>query len=442
MKMLNVKTGLLAVLAAVVCSTGTYAQSEQILRPSRDFPWERDVPSLEYVSGGNLHLKWWDSVRDFPVEFPEFWQFSHSFDAPIQALKFEPIEGGQAITLPVLGVPGVASPTERLQSLCQSGLGMFGRRAVVRVDARQFGVTTTTSKTFRVTPVGIHNENAESIVVSFNFRSYSQPIVLQEGQPMLNSIRNISSSYWLMGRFDNRLVVQFAGVQKPLKGLRLRPTTGGKAYFLQIPANQQSIGGNSGFLTTEFNGADLNLAANSQTTFDLTLVAENNLESVPFRLTLNSKMTNQFQQSLADLRAQEIISSVLPIQFNQSIGNGGLSVYSLENFQTYARVRVALRSQFSSTTDRNLVLTAIAEGFIQISDDLGNAYPVQADVTRDGQCGMRPIYNGTDFSLLLGAPLNQAAQSLVLKFQATPEAAARLAEPFKSGFRVVLPLRR
>jgi hypothetical protein len=55
---------------------------------------------------------------------------------------------------------------------------------------------------------------------------------------------------------------------------------------------------------------------------------------------------------------------------------------------------------------------------------------------------MRPVYNGTDFSLLLGAPLHQAAQSLVFKFQATPEAAARLAEPFKSGFRVVLPIRR
>jgi hypothetical protein len=437
-----VKKKIFAVFVSLLCASTVLAQTEQIIRPSSEFPWERDVPALEYNGGNTLHLQWWDSVREFPIEFPEFWQFNHSFNAPIQALKFEPIEGGQAVTLPVLGPGGLATPTERLQSLCQSGLGMFGRRAAVRLEARQFGVTQTSAKTFRITPVGFNNESAESVVVSFNFRSYSQATELRAGQPLLYSIRNLSSTYWLMGRFDNRLVVQFDKVQRPLKGLRLRPTAGGKAYFLQIPANQQSIGGNSGFLTTEFNGADLNLAANTQTTFDLTLVAENNLESAPFRLTLNSKMTNQFQQSIADLRAQETLTSVFPIQFNQSFGNGGLSVYSLENFQTYARVRVALRSQFSSSADRALILTSIAEGFIKINDDLGNPYSVQADVTRDGQCGMRPIYNGTDYSLLLGTPVNPAAKVLRLSYQATPEVASRLAEPFKSGFTVALPIQR
>jgi hypothetical protein len=437
-----VKKKIFAVLVGLFCSLTVSAQSEQNIRPSRDFPWERDVPALEYNGGDTLYLQWWDGAREFPIEFPEVWQFNHSFNAPIHALKFEPIEGGQAITLPVLGNAGVASPTERLQSLCQSGMGVFGRRAAVRLEARQFGVSLTSARTFRVTPVGFNNETAESVVVSFNFRRYSQPMELRAGQPLLYSIRQLSSSFWLMGRFNNRLVVQFGGVQKPLKGLRLRPTSGGQAFFLQIPRAHQSIGGNSGFINTEFNGADLNLAANTQTTFDLTLVSEDNLESAPFRLTLNSKMTNQFQQSLADLRAQETLTSVFPIQFNQSFGDGGLSVYSVENFQSYARVRVALKSQFGSGEDRNLILTAIAEGFIKITDDLGNLYPVQADITRDGQCGMRPVYNGTDYSLLLGAPVNPTAKLLRLSFQATPEVAARLAEPFKSGFIVALPIRR
>jgi hypothetical protein len=430
------------VVIGLVFACAALAQNEQTIRPSSEFPWDRDVPALEYNGGNTLHLQWWDSVREFPVEFPEFWQFSYSFDAPIQALRFEPIEGGQVITLPVLGPSGLASSTERLQSLCQSGLGAFGRRAVVRLEARQLGVTKTGAKTFRVTPIGLNNETGESVVVSFNFRSYSQPTELRAGQPILNSIQNLSSAFWLMGRFDNRLVVRFANVGKPLKGMRLRPTAGGRAYFLQIPASQQFIGGNSGSIVTELNGADLNLAANTQTTFDLTLVSDNNLESSPFRLTLNSKMTNQFQQSIADLRAQETLLNVLPIQFSQSFGNGNLSVYSVENFQTYARVRVALRSQFSASADRNLILTAIAEGFIKIADDVGNAYPVQADVTRDGQCGMRPIYNGTDYSLLLGAPVNPAAKLLRLSFQANPEVAQRLAEPFKSGFTVALPIQR
>ncbi len=439
---LFVKNTLITTSIVLGLMSSAFAQSEQTIRPSTEFPWGRDVPALEYIGNQAMRLQSWDTSREFPVDFSESWQFTYSWDIPVKSLLFEPVGGEKAIELPLQVQAQTATATEKLLSVCRSGNGVFGRSGSVILEARAFGVFETQAKTFRVTPIGFSGEKGETVTISFNFRGFSQSQEFQQGQPILNFLRPLTSSYWLQGRFDNRLIGYYSNTQKPIRGLRLRSINSTRVLFLQIPENQQNLSSGQGFFNTEFNGADFGINVDSSETFNLSLVTADGIESKPYRISFNTRMGNQFQQSIADLRAAETLISVLPIQFFQGFGQGALSIYSAENFQTYARIRSALKSQFSSGADRNLIITSIAEGFIKINDNQGKPYKIEAEITRDGQCGMRPTYNGTDYSMILVPKISDTATQLIMTFKATPEIAERLAEPFKSGFSIPLNLKR
>ncbi len=416
--------------------TTALAQNEQIIRPSSEFPWQKDVPALEYIGENNLRLQNWALQTTYPIDGASTWGFTSAWSNPATALRFETLDQSKSITLKTLR--GATTPEERAFSACQ--YGTFGRSDAVFIDAKQLGINKPSAVTYRVTPLGEQGQVGESILMSFNFTNEygTYPTPNQTG---ILQLFLPSASYTLLGRVNNRIQMYVAG-NKPIRGIRFKSIQNAKTMFFQIPVNQQSNQGNRQFITTEFNASDFGLTDGVSAVYDTTIIANDGQESQPWQISFNPRLSNKFRQSVHDLRAEEALISVFPIQFYQPIGSGALAIYSLENFSSFTRVRANLRSQFGATTDQNFLIQSISNGFVQISDDGGKKYSLELEQTRDGLCGFRRMYNSLDFGLVLTPPITDSVKQIILSYKATPEFASRLAEPFRSGFQLPLPIVR
>ncbi|MEY4531124.1 MAG: hypothetical protein RLZZ156_1845 [Deinococcota bacterium] len=416
--------------------TTALAQSEQIVRPSSEIPWQKDVPALEYIGENNLRLQNWGFQTIYPLDGVVSWGFTSAWSNPATAIRFETLDQSKSITLKTLR--GAATPEERAFSACQ--YGTFGRSDAVFIDAKQLGISKPSAVTYRVTPLGEQGQVGESILMSFNFANgyAAYPTPNQTG---ILQLFLPSASYTLLGRVNNRIQMYVAG-NKPIRGIRFKSTQNAKTIFFQIPANQQFNQGDRQFITSEFNASDFGLTDGVSAVYDTTIIGADGQESQPWQISFNARLSNKFRQSIHDLRAEEALTSVFPIQFYQPIGSGALAIYSLENFSSFTRVRANLRSQFGAATDRDLLIQSISNGFMQISDDSGKKYNLELEQTRDGQCGFRRMYNSLDFGLVITPSISDSVKTMILTYKAPSEFANRLAEPFRSGFQLPLPIVR
>jgi hypothetical protein len=416
--------------------TTALAQSEQVIRPSSEFPWYKDVPALEYIGNTDVRFQSWRFKTAYPLTGADTWEFTSAWSNPATAIRFETLDQSKSITLKALR--GAMSPEEKAFSVCQ--YGSFGRSDAVVINATQLGITKPSAVTYRVTPLGEQGQVGESILMSFNFANGFTPYPTPNQTGILQVFLP-SSSYTLLGRFNNRIQM-YVAANKPIRGIRFNSIQNTKSYFFQIPANQQSNLGDRQFISTEFNAADFGLTEGANVAFNTTIIDADGRESQPWQISFNPRFSNKFLQSIHDLRAEETLTSVFPIQFYQQIGSGALAIYSLENYSSFTRVRANLRSQFGAELDRNLLIQSISNNFMQISDDTGKKYNLELEQTRDGQCGFRRMYNSLDFSLAITPPIFDSVKNISLTYKATPEFSNRLAEPFKSGFTLPLTIIR
>jgi hypothetical protein len=432
------KTFLVGLIALVFSSSGL-AQTESVIQPSSTYPWNRDVPSLEYVGDQALRLQHWDNTA-LSADGPTSWRVTLPWDSDAKKLELKTLDGKTAL----IGTLGRSSqrgvdPLQRLYAECGALPGLNGQENFMVIDPKALGVAGDVSKTYRVTPLNASGQPGESVVITFNFRSNKSP--MPKG-PILRSAFMGTSSYLIDGAINNRVYLHYSNSKSPIKGIRLRSPNGGKTMLLRINLEQQNRGENDWYATTEYSTTSLGLRAGDTAIFQATLVTTDGQESQAWGVTFNVRSETQFKLSAADARALEPLKSVFSIGFYRSFGDGSMAIHSLENYSSYTRVRTTFRGQFSADNDKRIIMSSIAYGFQNITDDRGTQYKITLDNTRDGSCGFRRIYNGWDYAIVLSPRVPDDATKINLSFQAPNDVAKDLIEPFKSGFVLELPLKR
>ena len=166
-------------------------------------------------------------------------------------------------------------------------------------------------------------------------------------------------------------------------------------------------------------------------------------------LAINFRSINDYREDprvkLARDRAAEPLEDVLAIGFYQALGDSSLSVYSIESYRTYSRVRVALRlpNGYDLNWNARTIQQALEEGKVTGRDDTGQKYKVA--LGND----MRIVQgsNALEFSLIMTPRLSAQATRGFVEVAPFPDriingVTYKFDEPFRSGFTLPLVPKR
>jgi hypothetical protein len=238
----------------------------------------------------------------------------------------------------------------------------------------------------------------------------------------------------------------------PARSVRFTPTSGGSILRVDLndanvrtqPAGPSPFGQMFG-VQLVLNASDFGVNGGAQS-YRMVLVDAGGNEGEPVQIALNFRSRNDFRLDPSIARAEEVLSSIVPIGYFQAQLGGSVFVPSVQNYQTYSRLWFELRLPPTIYFDPNTARQAVGTGAVELSDDAGQRYTVEWD--NQALSGL-PEANSLRFALLLTPRLTETARTLILvQKPLKPENVApgvpfdTLVEPFKSGLRLTLPLQR
>ena len=241
----------------------------------------------------------------------------------------------------------------------------------------------------------------------------------------------------------------------PAKGLRLTPLSGGSSVLVNLervtttPPQLEVQATPQYYLTFWLDPADFGPNPGEGVAYRAVLVDQNGQEGEPTVLALNFRSIRDFRDDprvvAARERAKEPLEDVVAVGFYQALGESSLSVYSIESFRSYSRVRVAMRFPSGYSLDWNVrwIQRSLEEGRVTARDDTGQRYRIgfgaDARFVRDA--------NALEFSLLMTPRLTPGARRGFFKIGPIPDRTENgyvvaVDEPFRSGIELPIEVKR
>ena len=238
-----------------------------------------------------------------------------------------------------------------------------------------------------------------------------------------------------------------------VRAIRFTPLSGGSS--LRVNLNARNVVLNARKLTNlgqsfegriTLNASDFAVKAGGAEDYRVALLDAGGKEGESFQTTINFRSKSDFQPDPAVARANEPLSSIVPIGFFQALSGGSVFVPNVQNFQSYSRLWLEVRLPSDLDLALNTTLFRLAVNAVSLRDDAGQRYVVEWD---DRAVSKLPDGNGFRFALVMTPKLSSTAKRLALvqgpiKAENLPAGLRldNLREPFRSGLTFDLPLLR
>ncbi len=244
------------------------------------------------------------------------------------------------------------------------------------------------------------------------------------------------------------------------KTLRLVPSAGGPSININL-LNKNTFGEESNELLPisrkrydigfSINTNDLTQGTNDSATYKASLIDSNNQEGESMVISFNFRNLEDFHQEKAFAkirqRDQEHQQQSIGINYSFEFGPGALLLFGLDQFESFARMHYEMRLPpgFPLEANMQLVQILLHRRVVTATDDTGQQYVLSMDYGHEPARPTSP--NSFMFNSILEPKLNDKATRLSITFPATPTVRLNgqnldLSEPFKSGFVVVVPIKR
>jgi hypothetical protein len=262
-------------------------------------------------------------------------------------------------------------------------------------------------------------------------------------------------TYAVLGAEGMLVRIEYLSPNGPAKGLRMTPVSGGSSVLIDLSKLNSNIGQQFPAATPSYssnfflNAADFGPNPNENVAYRTVLVGQDGQDGEPIVVALNFRSVNDFREDprlkLARDQAAEPLEDVLAIGFYQAFGDSSLSVYSIESYRTYSRVRVALRlpQNYDLGGNAQTIRQALEEGKVTGRDDTGQHYKVALGNDLRPSIGA----NALEFSLIMTPRLSSDATRGVVEVAPFPDRVIngvtyKFDEPFRSGFSLPLVPKR
>lgn len=285
--------------------------------------------------------------------------------------------------------------------------------------------------------------------------SSNDPNVQYVGSGKLRFLQVNLPTYAVLGESGMPVSFTYLSPNGPAKGLRMTPVIGGSSILIDLSKLNPSIGQPfpdatpTYFVNFVLNASDFGPNAGENVAYRVALVGQDGQEGEAIVLAINFRSINDYREDprvkLARDRAAEPLEDVLAIGFYQALGDSSLSVYSIESYRTYSRVRVALRlpNGYDLNWNARTIQQALEEGKVTGRDDTGQKYKVA--LGND----MRIVQgsNALEFSLIMTPRLSAQATRGFVEVAPFPDriingVTYKFDEPFRSGFTLPLVPKR
>jgi hypothetical protein len=264
--------------------------------------------------------------------------------------------------------------------------------------------------------------------------------------------------YTILGEATS-LYLSYAGPQRA-RALRLTPVAGGSSLRIPLDANNAPIEpqdfefANSPAALNEptfrasvvLNSADFGINPGRSASYRAVLIDESGREGEAVQVSLNFRAKADFVPNPRLARARETLREVIPVAAQQSFGQpsdgAGGAVYSIEVFETYSRVRTALRlgRNGDARYNQQFIPQAVNAGALTATDNTGQLYGFSVE---GEEITINPQVNSLEIPLTMTPALRPTARTLILTFDPTKSPMpGSLLEPFRSGLSLPLTLKR